>query len=113
MPDAGLFYLIWEKVDQEELPYVLVDIGETYLDRIHVAWLRGAYDLMDEVPLPDGLTDERALSLIWEWFNRGSGNEHADLEIYKLRSLSIGDIVRLDGRFYVCRSLGWERILVS
>lgn len=29
------------------------------------------------------------------------------------RSLSVGDVVELDGAYYLCRSIGWEEVTVS
>jgi hypothetical protein len=41
-------------------------------------------------------------------FNGGSGREDARYFARKLRSLSVGDVIAIDGkRFYSCESAGW------
>jgi hypothetical protein len=52
-------------------------------------------------------SEQAALEITFAKLNHGSGEE---AEGYRLRSLSVGDIVILNGTAYLCASLGWERI---
>ena len=49
--------------------------------------------------------DEEFLEILFEAFNRGNYPED-----YKGHSMSVADIVDLDGRLWLCDSIGWTRI---
>lgn len=57
-------------------------------------------------------TDERAsvmplLNAAFETFNVGSDELAAQYRARNLRSLSVGDVVMVDGDAYACESVGW------
>lgn len=53
-------------------------------------------------------SEEAALEITFAKLNHGSGQEE---EGYRLRSLSVGDIVVVNSvNAYLCASCGWERI---
>ncbi len=56
------------------------------------------------------LPTEALLEKIFAWFNHGSGEECHMLLRDKLRSLSVNDCILLDGQWYQCRGVGWEKI---
>lgn len=56
------------------------------------------------------LEDEALLEQVFAWFNNGSGQECAMFLESKMRSLSVNDCVRLDGQWYQCRVVGWEKV---
>ncbi len=61
------------------------------------------YSKVAEVELPNDLESEAALGRLFEQFNIG---DHGGLHI---RSMSVGDKVRLEGRgTWICKPIGWE-----
>lgn len=47
---------------------------------------------------------------LWERWNRGSGRESRAFIEAETRSLSVGDVVVLDGDAYRCERIGWTEI---
>jgi hypothetical protein len=61
------------------------------------------YHLAAEMQLSDDLESEEALNLLFKIFNEG---DHGGLHV---RSMSVGDKIRLEGRgVWFCKSRGWE-----
>lgn len=58
----------------------------------------------DKLPDSNHLDDIKALDFIFERFNLNQPNHYAG------RSLTAGDIVQLNGSFYLCCSIGWHKI---
>lgn len=54
-------------------------------------------------------SDEDALNLVFEMFNRGAPRFVGD-EAYPQRSLSVGDCVEVTGVRYACQSVGWKKL---
>lgn len=50
------------------------------------------------------------LSDVWERWNRGSGKESQAFVEAETRSLSVGDVVVLDGDAFRCDGVGWTSI---
>jgi hypothetical protein len=57
----------------------------------------------------DKATDEQILEKIFDGFNRGSGNEWNLFRFAHIRSMSVGDMVALDDRWYECDHCGWKK----
>lgn len=58
----------------------------------------------------DEASGEDVLALAFEMFNRGAPRFVGD-DAYPQRSLSVGDVVRLDETDrYACQSVGWKRL---
>lgn len=55
-------------------------------------------------------TITQILEKIFAWFNHGSGQEAPIFLQRKIRSLSVNDFVRLNGQWYQCKSVGWEKV---
>ncbi|EMA43567.1 MULTISPECIES: hypothetical protein [Halococcus] len=66
-------------------------------------------DLIEHYELA-GEEDVVDLSDLWERWNRGSGQESQAFVEAETRSLSVGDIVVLDGDAYRCDRIGWTAI---
>jgi hypothetical protein len=47
---------------------------------------------------------------IWRAYNRGSGREAFEFLQKEIRSMSVGDIVEIDGEYYMAASFGWNSI---
>lgn len=63
-------------------------------------------DLWDEV----GEDSDSDLNDVFARWNRGSGRE-ADIFLkQEIRSLSVGDIVEVDGTKHLCSSIGWTKL---
>lgn len=50
------------------------------------------------------------LEFIFAMFNRGSGSFVGD-DVYPHRSLSVGDVVEIDGERYSCEPVGWKQAI--
>lgn len=53
--------------------------------------------------------DENTLELLFSKFNRGAPDFVGD-DLYPERSLSVGDVVEVNGVRYACESAGWREI---
>jgi hypothetical protein len=53
---------------------------------------------------------EDILEMVFARFNNGSGMEYKDFLDSRLRSLSVNDIVGVDGRLFQCQSSGWKEV---
>lgn len=60
-----------------------------------------------EYELPDAGDDMAVAEDAFARFNDGSGREDAAYFARRLRSLSTGDVVKVDGQAYSCQSAGW------
>lgn len=83
--------------------------------RRHAEVLSEMHDLVkvfeQDVPWLDDRADvRRVLQDCFDRFNGGSGREDASYFDRRLRSLSVGDVVFVDGAPYVCESFGWEPV---
>ena len=59
----------------------------------------------------DGDTAEEALEEVFRRFNHAIPGETGDLaEKHGTRSLSVGDVVKIDGKFWQCAMVGWREI---
>lgn len=47
--------------------------------------------------------------LFAEW-NAGSGTESQDFLVEKIRSLSVNDIIEINGAYFQCASYGWNEV---
>lgn len=91
---ARILYVSWERTTVDDRFHAGRDghvLPEEKLDDI------GTFDV-------DPATDIEALEKLFERFNIG---DHGGLRV---RSLSVGDVVELDGRRYVCAPCGWDRV---
>ena len=55
-------------------------------------------------------SDHTLLADAFHTFNVGSNDLAATYRVRRLRSLSVGDLVEIDGRAYSCESAGWKAI---
>jgi hypothetical protein len=108
---AQVLYLDWERITDASRAQFLIDTGTAqYPARIKVAWSAGFYTRVAVVDLPEPTVEP---DVFYRWFNRGSGDEHPLLDQNHLRSLSIGDLIRVGKNFWLCRSVGWEEIALD
>ena len=49
----------------------------------------------------------------WRQWNAGSGQETQEFYDAEVRSMSVGDIVEIDGIYYQAKGKGWEEIEVK
>lgn len=52
---------------------------------------------------------EAILEHVFGLFNHGSGTEHPKFIELRMRSLSVNDFVCVNGQWYQCLSVGWEK----
>jgi len=58
-------------------------------------------------------TVENILEVVFGMFNHGSNSESELFLNSKCRSLSVNDIVLLNGKYYLCESIGWKEVTVE
>jgi len=51
--------------------------------------------------------------MAWRQWNRGSGYESREFLYEEVRSMSVGDVVEVNGEYYRAETMGWEQILVQ
>ena len=56
------------------------------------------------------MSDEKLLEDIFAYWNAGSGRECGEFIEARTRSLSVGDFVGINGKFYQCKSVGWDEV---
>ena len=57
------------------------------------------------------VSTEDTLEHIFAYCNDGSGMEHQDWQWARVRSLLVGDLVFMDGKWSICASIGWKDAL--
>lgn len=57
-----------------------------------------------------GETDMEVLENTFAAFNRGSNQENKEFIEAGVRSLSVNDLVRVEGLWYQCKRFGWEQV---
>jgi hypothetical protein len=75
----------------------------------------GAHELVRVFECDIPWTNDRAsvdpvLNKVWCLFNVGSDELAAQYRARNLRSLSVGDVIFIDGAGYSCESVGWEPV---
>ena len=100
-PASELFHkLTVESVlDEDEKPgnqYTETEFDELYREITEV-----------DVDSPDYLED------IWRQWNRGSSYETQEFYDAEERSMSVGDVIEIDGEFYQAKSIGFSEITVA
>lgn len=55
-------------------------------------------------------TVENILEIVFAQFNAGSGMECERFINSKKRSLSVGDVVCVNGQYYLCEPFGWKQV---
>lgn len=101
---------------------ILIDskfLGEFYFTKDPVALARslrkdGWYDEGKTVELPDGCYDgEGAAEELFDLANNPMRQGDRLARYGRGRSLSVGDMVRVDGEYYLCRPNGWLQVSVQ
>lgn len=59
---------------------------------------------------PHDLADEYILERMFREWNHGSQHESKQFISNKTRSLSVNDIVKVNGHYYQCLSFGWKQV---
>jgi len=77
---------------------------ENVITIIYPAEFHTAYTVVTED------SDATLLERVFAEWNGGSGMESEKFESSKVRSLSVGDIVAINGNYYQCKSFGWKHV---
>ena len=75
------------------------------LERYGIAFDRSIYDCVYA-----GEVDAEGLEDIFYIFNIGDIDRVENPESYRGHSLSVSDVVEMDGKFFFCDSFGWKEI---
>jgi hypothetical protein len=67
------------------------------------------YKFRCELEVDKNHNDEDILDAVWAGFNAGSGKEMGAFLVAKVRSMSVGDFVRIDSQWFRCASFGWDQ----
>jgi len=99
-PASELFhkYGVESVLDEGEMPPS--EFSEERFDELYreVATVEGEYDNPEE---------------LWREWNRGSGYESEAFSDAEERSMSVGDVVEIDGTYYQAKSIGFEEVQVG
>jgi hypothetical protein len=94
----------------DEQPWMDKGRGEADVPQYRHVFTCHAMDMTNPVKPSLFEADDAILNLAFEAFNIGETGVAADYRARRLRSLSVGDVVEIDGRQYRCASLGWTRV---
>ena len=71
-------------------------------------------DTLLPIEIPEQGSTLKNLEYIYRAMNRVDGSQiEANLDKYKVRSMCAGDMVRMDGKLYICDGTGWKVTLSS
>jgi len=70
-------------------------------------------DLYREVTELDGDYTEEDLEQVWAEWNAGSRKESQEFYDAEVRSMTVGDVVEVDGSYYQAKSVGFDEIAVE
>lgn len=117
MMQYELHYLPFAGLDEDGNPEPEREMGHRIAIDDHTPTPEEVDDLwvkQTEGELEDVDDDDEALRRVWAAYNRGSGSAHLhEMDEKEMRSLSVNDIVILDGTAYRCARVGWEEIEVN
>lgn len=89
-------------------------MGEFYFRKDQVATARnllkdGGYRVQGTIGVPD-MQGEAVAEEIFSITNNPFRQSEREALYGRFRSVSVGDIVSVDGEEYLCASMGWERL---
>lgn len=103
---ATVYYLKWHHSGPTEHGEATERFRE-YHDETPVALEHEEFtDLYESV----GEYDADDAEDVWRAYNRGSRQEAAEFLEKEIRSMSIGDIVEIDGEYYMAASFGFNEV---
>jgi len=118
---ATIYYLNWDKEHRDEENPELGPAGELF-HRLNVE------SVLDEDEKPGNSYTEHEFDKLYreiadvevdrpeeacrQW-NAGSGQETQEFYDAEVRSMSVGDIVEIDGIYYQAKRIGWDQIEVT
>lgn len=75
------------------------------VDRLNITLTLDMYEQVYEGEIEEEATDEATMDSIWSALNTGKKPEG-----YKGHSLSVSDLIKMDGKFYYVDDIGFEEI---
>ena len=122
MEEARIFYLNWDKERRTEEDPELGPASQLFHDY-------GVEHILDEDERPpEEFTEEEFQELyreiatvegeydnpeqLWEEWNAGSRKESQEFYDAEVRSMSVGDVVKLDDTYYQAKAIGFDEITV-
>lgn len=100
------YYLDWSRALAER-SFVPADVSPTFPQVCTVLWNDGYYVRSGKSQYGLPMSSD-AIVICNAVFDRFNADDRPDREWR--RSFSVGDIVQIDRTYYLCRSLGWERL---
>ena len=79
---------------------------KTTITIIYPAYRTFMYDIETDIDHDDILSD-----VFGDW-NAGSGSECELFLSERTRSMGVGDVVGIDGHWYLCMPIGWKKISI-
>jgi hypothetical protein len=76
----------------------------------HIVTIRYPGEFIKAFPMDSDKTPSQLLEQIFDEWNAGSRRESHLFLTSHCRSLSVNDIVTIDGKDYQCKSCGWEEV---
>ena len=118
---ATIYYLNWDQEHRNEENPELGPAGELF-HKLNVESVLDEYekpsnsytaDQFDQLyrEITDVEVDDPEDA--WAQWNAGSGHETQEFYDAEVRSMSVGDIVEIDGTYYQAKAIGWDTIEVD
>ena len=105
---ATIYYLTWHHSGPTEHDEASEFFHEAHIET-PAALSRDRFDtLYEEVGQVD--IDADNLEEAWRQWNRGSGNESETFLDKEIRSMCVGDVIQVEGEYYIAASCGWNRL---
>lgn len=103
---ATIYYLTWHHSGPTEHG----EATERFHDYHHETPVALSEDEFGELYEEVGEYDADDPEDVWRAYNRGSRQEDSEFLDKEIRSMSVGDIVEIDGEYYMAASFGFDRI---
>lgn len=109
---ATVYYLNWDQEGRDGMYGPSRELfAEANLGNLPDQFREDQFDqLYREVAEDIAVDDPSAPEQLWQEWNRGSGYESQVFEEAEERSMSVGDVVEVDGTYYIAAPIGWEEI---
>lgn len=108
---ATIYYLKWHQSGPTEHDEASDFFHETHMetpDAVSSDRFDRLYEEVGEVEV-----DADRLEDVWRQWNRGSGQESRYFLNKEMRGLSVGDVVEVDGEYYMAASFGWNDVEID
>lgn len=106
---ATIYYLAWHHSGPTEHGEATERFHEYHIETPDAL----SEDVFEDIYEQVGEYDTDDPEAVWRAYNRGSGREDPEFLDKEIRSMSVGDIVEIDGEYYMAASVGFDQIEIQ